>query len=308
MNFEYLSNSEASLSLFILSSYILLNFIASFYGNVLNGMQLMFYRNFIEVCFGITLQAGILILIFNSFDVKYITIFFVVNTLIKIVVFICVISYFLKIKYLIPSFSFISYSQHKKFIKHMLGVSFITICLKQYDKLLISIFLSIGSFGTYTVVNNILEKVSIISYSISLAVYPKFSELVELNKINQIRILYNNIYQLNGIITFPLYVMFFAFSNYLFEFIFDNQISESLKLPILILCVAFYLNNIQNIIYRISLAVNETKIVLKKDIISAIIVIPLSFILIKEYGVVGGSISHYLFFDRKFIFSSNYFN
>ena len=80
--------------------------------------------------------------------------------------------------------------------------------------------------------------------------------------------------------------MFFAFSNYLFEFIFDNQISESLKLPILILCVAFYLNNIQNIIYRISLAVNETKIVLKKDIISAIIVIPLSFILIKEYGVV----------------------
>ena len=75
LNFEYLSNSEASLILFILSSYILLNFIASFYGNVLNGMQLMFYRNFIEVCFGITLQAGILILIFNSFDVKYITIF-----------------------------------------------------------------------------------------------------------------------------------------------------------------------------------------------------------------------------------------
>ena len=90
--------------------------------------------------------------------------------------------------------------------------------------------------------------------------------------------------------------MFFAFSNYLFEFIFDNQISESLKLPILILCVAFYLNNIQNIIYRISLAVNETKIVLKKDIISAIIVIPLSFILIKEYGVVGGSISVLLYF------------
>ena len=178
----------------------------------------------------------------------------------------------------------------------MFGISLISIVLKQYDKILISKFLSITTFGTYAVTNNFVNKANLISLSISQAVYPRFCILFEKGKIREIKILFSQIYEIVGVMTLPIYICFFWFSSYLFEFILNEQISEQLKLPTLFLCIAFYLNGLLSCIYRVCLAFDKTKYALFQDIVCFVILLPMSYFLIKNYGIIGGSISVLFYF------------
>ena len=86
------------------------------------------------------------------------------------------------------------------------------------------------------------------------------------------------------------------FSKYLFYFIFDESVAQELT-PTIILCIAYYLNSLQNSVYRIALVYNKTKIILKKDIFIINFTSSI-FYINKNFGIIGGSISVNLFYDR----------
>jgi O-antigen/teichoic acid export membrane protein len=177
-----------------------------------------------------------------------------------------------------------------KFTAGMSGISILTVVLTQIDKVILSKLLTLEMFGYYSLASLIAMSLGRLFSPVFFSIYPRFTQLVSINDLDELKRLYHKSCQFIAVLTLPIAIVIALFS---YEVIFlwtQNPITaEKTHLIVSIMICGTALNGLMNPPYALQLAFGWTKLSFIKNIIAVIIMVPLIIFLAMQYGAVGAS-------------------
>ena len=171
----------------------------------------------------------------------------------------------------------------------LIMVGLVSYCYFQLDTLLVGVFSSSEIVGAYNMAGNFVRIVIIVALIATSQMQPmvsiayKNNEFIEIKKLIKIACLKSIIAAIIGVIT--LILLGKNFLNYV------SNSYEDAYLALIILSIAHIFNSILIVVSGGMLMCNNQSIVIKSQIAGIIFCIPLYFLLIPKYGMVGASIS-----------------
>lgn len=179
-----------------------------------------------------------------------------------------------------------------QFAAGMMGISLTAILLTQVDKIILSKILSLEQFGYYTVSCTLGLMIYQLVAPIAQSYFPKFSTLISLNKIDELKELYHQGCQLVSVLVLPATFILFFFSKELILIWTHNPVTaDNTWLITAVYALGTGINGLMNIPYSLTLSYGWPKLAIFQNIIFLIIMIPLTLFLSFKYGAVGGAFS-----------------
>lgn len=159
---------------------------------------------------------------------------------------------------------------------------------REFDNLILVRFISKTNYAIYFIGRFRLPFVDLIYESIGNVVLPKISLYRQQGEHEKARELWQDMIVKFSVITIPLVFYFFIMANPLFSFLFTEA-----YLPGVAIFRVFLIMLFGQMLYHgtIPRMYNQTKFIFKANLISTLIGIPLGYILIKNYGMIGGAIA-----------------
>jgi O-antigen/teichoic acid export membrane protein len=175
-----------------------------------------------------------------------------------------------------------------RFAAGMACITLSGILLTQVDKLILSKMLTLENFGYYTLATVIGGVPGIISFSVFNGVYPRFTQLVTLNNLDELKHLYHLSCQILTVLLVPVGLMIAFFSKEII-FLWTGNLTTALntyQLVSVMVCGSV-LMGIMMIPYALQLSFAWTRIGLQFNLIALFILIPMMFWLVSVYGAIG---------------------
>jgi O-antigen/teichoic acid export membrane protein len=177
-----------------------------------------------------------------------------------------------------------------RFTAGMTGISLLAVILTQLDKVILSKLLSLEMFGYYSLASLIAMSLGRIFTPVFFSIYPKFTQLVSLNDLNELKRLYHQSCQFIAVLVLPIAVLIALFSYESILLWTQNPITaERTHIIVSIMICGTALNGLMNPPYALQLAFGWTKLSLTKNIVALVILVPLIIILTVRYGAVGAA-------------------
>ncbi len=179
-----------------------------------------------------------------------------------------------------------------RFAAGIAGISLTTILLTQVDKIILSKMLSLEQFGYYTISCTLGCMIYQIASPLTQSYFPKFSNLISLNKTEELKNLYHQGCQMISVLVLPATFVLVFFSKELI-FIWTKNLTTAENTWMITAIYAFGagLNGLMNIPYILTLSYGWTKLGFYQNIFFLILMIPLTIFLALKYVGVGGAIS-----------------
>ncbi len=178
-----------------------------------------------------------------------------------------------------------------RFAMGISGISVTTIILTQLDKVILSKMVTLEMFGYYTLAVTVSSSLNRAQYAINGALFPRFSQLVKLGDQQGLRQLYHRACQLVSVLTLPLAVMVALFSPEILILWTKNPlIVQHTDILVGLLVVGTGLNSMLAMPYTLQLADGWTSLMLKTNILSIIILVPLLYLFTSLYGALGAAV------------------
>jgi len=182
-----------------------------------------------------------------------------------------------------------------RFTAGMSGISVLAVILTQVDKVILSKLLSLEMFGYYSLASLVAMSLGRIFTPIFFSIYPKFTQLVSVNNLDELKILYHKSCQFIAAITLPIAIVIAFFSYELIFLWTQNAITaEKTHLIISIMICGTALNGLMNAPYALQLAFGWTKLPFYVNLVSVILFIPLIISLVSFFGAVGGAVAWFV--------------
>lgn len=167
--------------------------------------------------------------------------------------------------------------------------------LSQADRLVASKYVNLSEIGYYSLGTTAAGSLTLISYSISTAIFPRFSGDSAKNFLQQIRL---DFHRAGGVINYLSFgfgfLLIFYPSNILYIWTADEVIIKNTSLLLLILALAYLLNSMSNPSYTLLIASGNTKVPLICNFVNLIIFIPLLLIFVPKWGILVAAVSWFL--------------
>jgi O-antigen/teichoic acid export membrane protein len=172
------------------------------------------------------------------------------------------------------------------------GISFASLIIGQFDKLILSKLLTLESFGYYAFASLAATSINRFFTPIFNTAYPRFSHLVESGNKNELIRTFHQLSQYMVILIAPA-AMTLAFFSYEIVNIWTGKVIVALNTSVIIsiLVSGVFLNGLLNVPYALQLAHGWTALNLKLNIIAAVAAIPLILILTNKFGATGAAVS-----------------
>jgi O-antigen/teichoic acid export membrane protein len=173
------------------------------------------------------------------------------------------------------------------------GISGITVTgliLSQIDKVILSKLLPLELFGYYVLASTVAMSIYRVTGPVFSALYPRFTQLAALNDQDRLTLLYHQAAQLISVLILPICMTIFFFSKEILFLWKQNPATVEHTYKILrILIIGTGLNGLMYVPYALLLAYGWTKLGFYLNLISIIILVPLTFYLTSLYGVTGAA-------------------
>ena len=288
-----LSIQTITYSFVFLSLSLIFQFPIGFYSGGLLGLQRQVMLNIIRIVFATLKSVGalvVLILISNPI------LPFFAWTLFVSIIQAFVLKYFLW--YYLPKRSSKAVFDKEelrniwRFAVGMLGISLTAILLTQIDKIILSKVLSLAQFGYYTVGCTLGLIVYQITGPLSQSYFPKFSNLISLNKIEDIKRLYHQSCQLLGVLVLPAtFILVFFSKEIIFIWTHNKTTVDNTWLVASVYALGTGMNTLLSLPYQLTLAYGWTKLGFYQNIFFLCLMIPLTIFFSLHYGALGGAAS-----------------
>ena len=291
INLKSMSEPTAVYVVRFLGISALLAFPRSFYTSLFNGLQRMEIYNLIDVITIALQQFGtilILILRGNLFHVVY---WFAFCYIIRIIVYFIVSSRFFSLNSLFPIFSFSVIKRTFGFASKMMSISVLSTIHVNFAKLIISKLMPIGMIGYYSTAYGAISRATLLTGAIARAAFPSFSELFQAGDRQRMLSQYHKLQDLLCFGVVPIFAAVPFASLPLFSYMFNVQTARLLLLPVLFLCVGFYMNGTLNVPYVFSLAVGKPGIAAWQNFYALFVVLPVTGALIYLLGLTGAALA-----------------
>ena len=286
------SNIDAQQLMSMLLIASLLAFPTSLYSSILRGLQHMGITNFIDVSFSAIQQIGI-ILVIAAFEGNATLVITWISAVyfMKMLAYLFVCAAYVPKASLLPRFHSSVFHGNRKFTKDMIYVSMLAMAYKQGDKIALSKFVTIATFGLYSFAFNAISKATIVNSAIGNAAYPVLCKAGARSDRTELCSTFKNLQLLMLYVNVLVFASAIYFCFYLYEWVFDREAAEFLYGPTLLLCCGLYLNCSLALPYRLILALDQTEIAVKQDVLSLLFVLPLVILCTYKFGVLGASTS-----------------
>lgn len=288
-----LSLSTVTTSFVLLSISLVFQLPIGFYSGGLLGLKRQVPLSIINISLGTLRSFGaVIILIFFS---KSVIIFFLWSVIINVI-------QALLLKYTLwhylpkTNLKTIFDSNELRRIFHfaagMMGISLTSILLTQIDKIILSKILPLEQFGYYSIACSLSLVIYQIIGPIVQSYFPRFSNLVSLNKIDDLKLIYHQACQVISLFVLPAtFTLVFFSENLIFMWTNSSLVTKNTMLITAIYALGTGLNGLMNIPYYLTLSFGWTKLGLFQNIFLLILIIPTNIYLAVNYGAIGGAIS-----------------
>ena len=290
---QELSVQTIAYAFILLSISLVFQFPCGFYTGGLLGLQRQVILNTIRIIFAFLKSAGaLLVLIFVS---KSLLAFFgwtLLITILQAFTLKYILWYYLPKAQSKPVFDKQELRNVRRFAAGMIGISLTAILLTQIDKIILSRILSLEQFGYYTVSCTLGLMIIQIVVPLTQSYFPKFSNLISLNKTSELKNLYHQACQMVSVLVLPATCILVLFSKELIFIWTKNAVTtENTWMSTAIYAYGTGMNGLMNIPYILTLSYGWTKLSLYQNIFFLAIMIPLTIFLALKYGAVGGASS-----------------
>jgi O-antigen/teichoic acid export membrane protein len=190
----------------------------------------------------------------------------------------------------IGKFDFNGLKRIWRFSAGMSGVAVSGIVLMQLDKVILSRMLSLEDFGRYSLASLVASGLYVLLTPIFNVIYPRMSALVATGNTVKLTDLYETGTRLCLALLLPGTITVAIFSKDLLYLWTRNEHLAASSAPIVSLFViGTALNGVMHFPYALQLAYGATRLPLTINIILVAVMGPLTIILAKSYGAVGGA-------------------
>lgn len=177
-----------------------------------------------------------------------------------------------------------------RFAGGMTTITLLALLLTQVDKLLLSGLLSLEQFGYYALAGVVAGGLAQLITPMNAAVYPKFTELVTRNDVEELVKTYHNSCQLMSAVIIPPALVLAAFAKPVLLLWTGDHVLTAAVAPILSLLVLGTLfNGFMNIPYMLQLAHGWTGYAIRVNVVAVAIIIPAILWAVPRYGAIGAA-------------------
>ena len=291
---ENISSNIIRDSLMIMSVNFIFQWAIGFYTGGMYGLQEQKLLNVLNVILAFVRQFGAyLVLAFVSPTIKAFLFWQLFVTILNCALFFYFFWRKLPKTSKKPRFKKVLLKEVWRYAAGMAGTSLVVLILTQTDKLILSKLLTLEDFGYYSLAVTLAGTgIGMIVGSIQTAYFPKFSQLVAQEKLEEMRELYHRACQVMSFFLIPV-VTIIAFFSYEILLVWTGkpEIAANTYLLLTLVAVGTGLNGLMHLPYYAQLAFGITKIGLWQNIIAIFFLIPFMIYTTTHYGAIGGAMS-----------------
>jgi O-antigen/teichoic acid export membrane protein len=250
------------------------------YSSLLIGLQRMEITNIINVSTLVVQQFGTIMILVYGGGLFYVVYWYAGCYYLRPFVCLLVNGRFFALKSFIPGYFHEVIKRNLKYSSRMMAISITATIHWQSDRLILSRFLPIGDVGYYGVAYNIVSRSTLLTNSISGAIFPSFSALFRSGNINGLMSQYRKFHDLVCFGIVPLFgAVLFALIP-LFSYLLNKDVAYTLLLPSALLSLGFYMNGTLTIPHIVSLAMGRPDIAARLNTYALFVVLPATAIFI----------------------------
>lgn len=175
-----------------------------------------------------------------------------------------------------------------KYASSMALLSLVTVLFVNLDRFLLSMYLDLKTFGYYILATNLSTALFLIISPIFATYFPELTRLVALQDQDKIKKLYHKSSQIMSVILLPAAFLIFYFSDTVLWVLTRNAEAITACTNIVqFLVLGTACNGLMNIPFALQLAHGWVKYAIWQNVISCIVLIPLTIWAAQSYGVNG---------------------
>ncbi|MBI5024579.1 MAG: oligosaccharide flippase family protein [Candidatus Omnitrophica bacterium] len=291
VNPQGISTDTVRITIMIMGLSMAFQWPASLYNAGLMGLQRQVLINVVRVVFT-TLQYGGAVLILWFVSPTILTFFFwqlfigVTNTLVLR----ASLWKTLPGTRLKAGFSGSLLKKNWRFAAGMTGISALATILTQLDKIILSKMLTLEFFGYYILAFSVANILSQLVSPISLALFPKFSQIVAGGGEESLASLYHKGCQCIAVTVLPIAVTIAVFSKQILFLWLGNPVTvQNTYFLLTFIVIGTAINALVTLPFILQLAHGWTKLSFFKNVIAAILYVPLLIWLARDYGALGAT-------------------
>lgn len=289
LSVDSLSIDTVARSIQLMGVVISLRFIENLYLSCLTGLRRMVLLNMIMSIMA-TIRGGgaVIVLAFLSSSLDA---FFIFQGLVS---FVTVLLYLASVYWTLPRrsarFSTQELSKVWRFASGMTMITVLAVVLTQIDKLLLTRLLNLRDFGYYTLAALVANGLTMISSPITLAYYPRLTELMARDEHENLVNSYHQGAQLVSVLMGSASAVLYSFSEQIiWVWTGDREVTQNVFEILAILALGNGLNGMMQMPYQLQLAAGWTSLVVKVNTLAVALLIPSVLVLVPTYGPYGAA-------------------
>jgi O-antigen/teichoic acid export membrane protein len=177
-----------------------------------------------------------------------------------------------------------------RFSAGMSGITIMSLILTQMDKIILSTVLPLKMYGYYALASMVAMALYNVFTPVFSSIYPRFTQLVSINDLDELKWLYHESCQFISVLTLPVAIVVALFSyEILLLWTRNPATAQNTHLLASILICGTALNGLMNIPYALQLAFGWTNLAFFKSMIYTVLLVPLIIYAALHYGAVGAA-------------------
>ncbi len=177
-----------------------------------------------------------------------------------------------------------------RFASGMLAITILSLLLTQIDKVLLSRFLSLTAFGHYVLAGTVANALYILTGPISVAYYPRFSELAALGDTKKLGAAYHQSAQMVTVLIGAVAFVLIAFSHTVLRlWTRDEGLTIHVESLMVVLVTGTMIHGLMWIPFHLQLAYGWTALSIKVNIVAVIVLLPGLWLAVVRFGAIGAA-------------------
>ncbi|QYS91382.1 oligosaccharide flippase family protein [Flavobacterium covae] len=306
---ETLAKTELSYYVILIGIGIVFQLVSSLYYGALFGLNEQVKVNFIQIIWNLIRSAVVVLLLI--FIKPTLEVYFLWQILCN-VLYVCVLRFLIikKLKKFNDKLEVILPGIPKDILKYIGGMSLIAIISSintQADKIIVSSFFSLKTFGYYNIVSILAQIPIILATPIALFIFPLFSKFSNENT-KKLEISFNKISFLLSVLIVPTTLLLIIYAKEIIYAWVGNNISvdvlSQIALVLRLLCVGSLFLSIQFPLFYLLLSKSQTKYNVYQGVVQISLGLPLLYFCVSKYGLNAVALPWILINFGSFIYLS----
>lgn len=177
-----------------------------------------------------------------------------------------------------------------RFAAGMMLITVLAVMLTQIDKMLLTSLLSLEAFGYYTLAAIVANGLYMLTNPVSLAYYPRLTELMTRGEEAELISTYHRGAQLVCVLMGSASVVLVLMADrVIWVWTGDIEITNNVSKLLSILALGNCLNCLMQMPYQLQLAAGWTSLVVKINIVAVLLLVPSVLLLVPVYGALGAA-------------------